>query len=257
MKSPENILETTIAIGHHKIEKSFLAKAILGFIGGAMISLGYLLYVRIAASALESFGAFSSILGAAAFPIGLIIIMMAGGELITGNMMAVSASFFAKKVTLSDLVKNWLVVTLFNVIGAIFVAFVFGHFLGLTSAGIFKQEVIEVAHAKIAASPMQAFVSGIGCNWFVGLALWLNYGAGDASGKILGIWFPVMTFVALGFQHSVANAFIIPAAIFESAATWMQFLSNFTFVYLGNIVGGAIFVSLFYYKAFHHPKEGH
>lgn len=257
MKSPENILETTIAIGHHKIEKSFLAKAILGFIGGAMISLGYLLYVRIAASALESFGAFSSILGAAAFPIGLIIILMAGGELITGNMMAVSASFFAKKVTLSDLVKNWLVVTLFNVIGAIFVAFVFGHFLGLTSAGIFKQEVIEVAHAKIAASPMQAFVSGIGCNWFVGLALWLNYGAGDASGKILGIWFPVMTFVALGFQHSVANAFIIPAAIFESAATWMQFLSNFTFVYLGNIVGGAIFVSLFYYKAFHHPKEGH
>lgn len=255
MKSPEEILNATIAIGHHKIEKSFLAKAILGFIGGAMISLGYLLYVRIAASGLETFGAFSSILGACAFPIGLIIILMAGGELITGNMMAVSATFFAKKISLKDLLLNWLTITIFNIIGAFFVAFVFGHFLGLTSSGIFKEEVIHVAQAKIAASPLQAFVSGIGCNWFVGLALWLNYGAGDASGKVLGIWFPVMTFVALGFQHSVANAFVIPAAIFEGGANWLQFIQNFTFVYAGNIIGGAVFVSLFYYLAFHHPEH--
>ncbi|MGT2933012.1 formate/nitrite transporter family protein [Streptococcus catagoni] len=255
MKSPENILQETILIGQHKIKKSMPAKAILGFIGGAMISLGYLLYVRVAASAMASFGAFSSILGACAFPIGLIIILMAGGELITGNMMAVSASFFAKKVKLSDLVKNWLIITLFNIIGALFVAYVFGHFLGLTSTGIFKKEVIEVAHAKLAASPLQAFVSGIGCNWFVGLALWLNYGATEASGKIWGIWFPVMTFVAAGFQHSVANAFIIPAAIFENAATWFDFIANFSVVYAGNIVGGAVFVSFFYFKAFYHPKE--
>lgn len=85
----------------------------------------------------------------------------------------------------------------------------------MTSAGIFKEEVIEVAHAKIAATPLQAVVSGIGCNWFVGLALWLCYGASDATGKLLGTWFPVMTFVALGFQHSVANAFVIPAAILK------------------------------------------
>ncbi|EFR44027.1 formate/nitrite transporter family protein [Streptococcus pseudoporcinus] len=252
MKNPEEIIQATIAIGQRKVEKPFLAKAILGFIGGAMISLGYLLYVRIAASGLETFGAFSSILGACAFPIGLIIILMAGGELITGNMMAVSASFFAKKIPLTKLLKNWLVITLFNVIGAIFVAYVFGHFLGLTSSGVFKEEVIHVAQAKIVASPLQAFVSGIGCNWFVGLALWLNYGASDASGKLLGIWFPVMTFVALGFQHSVANAFIIPAAIFENGATWLAFVQNFALVYAGNIVGGAVFVSLFYYKAFYH-----
>lgn len=252
MKTPEEIIESTIAIGHHKVEKTFLAKAILGFIGGAMISLGYLLYIRIVASALETFGAFSSILGACAFPVGLIIILMAGGELITGNMMAVSASFFAKKISFSDLVKNWLVITLFNVIGAFFVAYVFGHFLGLTANGIFKKEVIEVAHAKLAASPSQAFISGIGCNWFVGLALWLNYGAKEASGKLLGIWFPVMTFVALGFQHSVANAFVIPAAIFEGEASWLDFWSNFLLVYGGNIIGGAIFVSLFYFFAFHH-----
>ncbi|MDY4001581.1 formate/nitrite transporter family protein [Streptococcus sp. FT1-106] len=254
MKSPEAILETTIHIGEHKIEKTFLARAILGFIGGAMISLGYLLYVRVAASGMEVLGPLSSFIGACVFPIGLIVILMAGGELITGNMMAVSAAFFGKKVSGKDLLANWAVITLFNVLGALFVAFVFGHFLGLTSSGIYLDETVEVAHAKLAASPLQSFVSGIGCNWFVGLALWLCYGAEDATGKLLGTWFPVMTFVALGFQHSVANAFIIPAAIFEGQATWLDFIQNFVLVYLGNIIGGAGFVSLFYYLAYGHKK---
>lgn len=254
MKSPEAILETTIHIGEHKIEKTFLARAILGFIGGAMISLGYLLYVRVAASGMEVLGPLSSFIGACVFPIGLIVILMAGGELITGNMMAVSAAFFGKKVSGKDLLANWAVITLFNVLGALFVAFVFGHFLGLTSSGIYLDETVEVAHAKLAASPLQSLVSGIGCNWFVGLALWLCYGAEDATGKLLGTWFPVMTFVALGFQHSVANAFIIPAAIFEGQATWLDFIQNFVLVYLGNIIGGAGFVSLFYYLAYGHKK---
>lgn len=254
MKSPEAILETTIHIGEHKIEKTFLARAILGFIGGAMISLGYLLYVRVAASGMEVLGPLSSFIGACVFPIGLIVILMAGGELITGNMMAVSAAFFGKKVSGKDLLANWAVITLFNILGALFVAFVFGHFLGLTSSGIYLDETVEVAHAKLASSPLQSFVSGIGCNWFVGLALWLCYGAEDATGKLLGTWFPVMTFVALGFQHSVANAFIIPAAIFEGQATWLDFIQNFVLVYLGNIIGGAGFVSLFYYLAYGHKK---
>ncbi|MGT2935930.1 formate/nitrite transporter family protein [Streptococcus castoreus] len=255
MKTPEQILESTIHIGEHKVAKTFLAKAILGFIGGAMISLGYLLYVRVVASAIGTFGSFSSILGACAFPIGLIIILMAGGELITGNMMAVSAAFFAKKIKAKALLSNWLMITVFNVIGAVFVAFVFGHFLGLTSTGMFRKEVIDVAQAKIAATPLQAIVSGIGCNWFVGLALWLCYGANDATGKLLGTWFPVMTFVALGFQHSVANAFVIPAAIFEGGATWLDFILNFIFVYAGNIIGGALFVSFFYFRAYYHPER--
>lgn len=257
MKTPEEILEATIHIGEHKVEKSLLAKAILGFIGGAMISLGYLLYVRVAASGMATFGAFASFIGACLFPIGLIVILMAGGELITGNMMAVATAFFAKKVSAISLLKNWLTITIFNLLGAFFVAYVFGHFLGLTATGIFKEEVVEVAHAKLSASPLQAFVSGIGCNWFVGLSLWLCYGAKEASGKLLGIWFPVMTFVAIGFQHSVANAFIIPAAIFEQEANWMDFWANFTCVYLGNVLGGAAFVSLFYYLAYGSKSTKH
>lgn len=250
MYSPDEILEIAIHNGEHKIEKNFMQKAILAFIGGAMISLGYLLYIRITASGMETLGHFASVIGAAAFPIGLIVILLAGGELITGNMMAVAASFFAKKITLTDLLKNWAVVTLFNVIGAIFVAYFFGHFVGLTSSGHYLEETLTVAQAKLAATPAQAFVSGIGCNWFVGLSLWLCYGAKDGAGKIMGTWFPVMTFVAIGFQHSVANAFVIPAAIFEGGATWLEFLQNFVFVYAGNIVGGAVFVSLFYFLVY-------
>ncbi|SJZ58825.1 formate/nitrite transporter [Pilibacter termitis] len=255
MLSPAEILKVTVHHGRHKVDKPFVEKAILGFIGGAMISLGYLAYIRVVSSMAHEWGSFASFIGACVFPIGLIVILMAGGELITGNMMAVAAAFFAKHVKLKELLYNWLVITIFNVIGAIFVAYVFGHVVGLTEVAAFKEETILVAQAKISASPLQAMISGIGCNWFVGLALWLCYGAKDATGKFLGTWFPVMTFVAIGFQHSVANAFVIPAAIFEGGATWGQFLANFFPVYLGNIIGGAIFVGGFYYYAYRNDPK--
>jgi formate/nitrite transporter len=255
MLRPSEILNDTVHHGRHKVDKPFVEKAILGFIGGAMISLGYLAYIRVASSMIEEWGSVASFLGACVFPIGLIVILLAGGELITGNMMAVSTAWFAKHVSFVELVKNWAIITLFNVIGAIFVAYVFGHIVGLTHVGAFQKETIDLAHAKLAATPLQAFLSGIGCNWFVGLALWLSYGAKEASGKILGIWFPVMVFVAIGFQHSVANAFVIPAAIFEGAVTWMNFIENFIPVYLGNIIGGGIFVGAFYYFAYRNDPE--
>ncbi|EOL41729.1 formate/nitrite transporter [Enterococcus phoeniculicola] len=252
MLNPGEILQQSIKMGSQKIEKPLLAKLILGFIGGAMISLGYLAYIRVSASISVELPSIASLVGASVFPIGLIVILLAGGELITGNMMAVSSAFFAKKVTLMELIKNWLVITLANIVGAIFVAYFFGHFVGLTHTGAFQAQVISVAQHKVESSFLQAFVSGIGCNWFVGLALWLCYGAKDSAGKILGIWFPVMVFVAIGFQHSVANAFVIPAAIFEGGSTWMDFIQNFIPVYLGNIVGGAVFVSGFYYLSYNH-----
>ncbi|MFC4652490.1 formate/nitrite transporter family protein [Lactococcus nasutitermitis] len=246
MMNPAEILAATIHHGQEKVKRPLIEKAVLGFIGGAMISFGYLLYIRVVASVAEQLGSLASFIGASVFPIGLIVILMAGGELITSNMTAVSVSFFAKKVKFTDLVKNWLVITLFNVLGALFVAFIFGHLLGLTSAGVYKTELLNLANTKLSVSWYQAILSGIGCNWFVGLAMWMSYGAKDAAGKLLGIWFPVMAFVAIGFQHSVANAFVIPAAIFENGATWLDFIRNFLLVYSGNVLGGAILVAGFY-----------
>lgn len=106
MHTPEEIMELSIHLGTKKIHKPILAKLILGFIGGAMISLGYLAYVRVSASIPESMASLTSLVGASVFPIGLLVILLGGGELITGNMMAVAIAFMDKKVTFSQLVKN-------------------------------------------------------------------------------------------------------------------------------------------------------
>lgn len=250
MMNPSEILATTIVQGQKKVARPMMEKAVLGFLGGALISFGYLLYIRVIASVAHDWGSFSSFIGAAVFPVGLICILLGGGELITSNMTAVTASFLDKKVKLSALIQNWIWITIFNIIGAVFVAYFFGHIVGLVSDGAYKIELMNLAHAKLATNPLQTFISGIGCNWFVGLAMWMCYGAKDAAGKILAIWFPIMAFVAIGLQHSVANAFLLPAAVFENGVTWIQAIDNFGIVFLGNIVGGAIFVAAFYYLGY-------
>lgn len=250
MFTPEEILQKSIGAGVNKLKKTLVAKMILGFIGGAMISIGFLAYVRVTASIPSNLASVKALVGGAVFPIGLIVILLAGGELATGNMMAVGTSLFSKKNNWFDYFKNLAIITLFNFIGAVFVAYFFGHVAGLTHAEPFRQAVIGIAAGKTGASFWSAFVSGIGCNWLVGLAVWLSFGAKDAAGKILGIWFPIMIFVAVGFQHSIANCFIIPAAIFEGGSTWWLFIQNFVPVFLGNIVGGLVFVAGFYYLSY-------
>lgn len=255
MHTPEEILNISSETGVKKVEKSFLAKCILGFIGGAMISLGYLAYVRISAEFTGTLAGLGKLLGAAVFPIGLIVILLAGGELVTGNMMAVSAALLKKKVSFGKWLINLITITLANAAGALFVAFFFGHILELTSHGAYAQQVLSIAEHKTESGFLLCFLSGIGCNWFVGLALWLCYGAKSDTGKMLGIWFPVMTFVVIGFQHSIANLFLIPAAMFEGHFNFIILMQNFIPVFLGNYVGGGIFVSTFYYFAFMHNKK--
>lgn len=123
MKEASEILEQSIEYGVKKIEKPFLAKMILGFIGGAMISLGYLAYIRVSASIPADLASVQALVGASVFPIGLIVILLAGGELITGNMMAVACAWFDRKVSFKELAVNWLTITIANMIGAIFVAY--------------------------------------------------------------------------------------------------------------------------------------
>src|SRR5699024_4489228 len=112
--------------------------------------------------------------------------------------------------------------------------------------GPYLSQTIAVAESKINESFLMALISGIGAVRLVCLAVWLGYAAKDITGKILGIWFPIMAFVAIGFQHDVANMFIIPAAIFAGSFPWMMYLENFGAVFLGNVIGGATFVSSFY-----------
>ncbi len=248
--SPPRIAQLTVEAGTRKATLPLRSMLVLGFLGGAFISLGYLLYIRVIAGLPEEWGTFSVFLGAAVFPLGLILIIIAGGELLTGNMMAVSMAFFSRKITISRLLKNWFWITISNFIGALFVAYFFGHIAGLTEAEPYLHKTIAVAQAKINQDFWAALVSAIGCNWLVGLAVWLAYGAEDIGGKILAIWFPIMGFVAIGFQHVVANMFVIPAAIFAGSFTWADFISNFIPVFIGNAMGGSMFVALMYWVAY-------
>lgn len=253
MEERMNSLDETVSLvselGVKKVNKSLKAQIVLGFIAGAMISLGYMAYIKCVATI---DGGLGNVLGASIFPIGLLVILLAGGELITGNMTVIGTAYWTKKVTLSQLAKNWLVITLANIAGALFVALIVGTYLGTLSS--YQDVINNLAQSKAHYDPLRTFVSGIICNWFVGLGVWLNIVMKDGAGKIMGIWFPVMVFVLLGFQHSVANVFLMGISMSYGGITISQFLSNFVFSYLGNIVGGAVFVGLFYVMANSHKK---
>ncbi|WP_117149295.1 MULTISPECIES: formate/nitrite transporter family protein [Paraliobacillus] len=248
--TPQEIATYTVSSGKKKAHLSILQSSVLGFEAGAFIALGFLLYIRVTASMPVEWGGFSTFIGASLFPIGLILTLLAGGELLTGNMMAVPLSRMENKISTLQLLKNISIITLSNFIGALFVAYFFGHIVGLTETGAYLTATISLAEHKLDATFLQAFVSGIGCNWLVALAVWLSYGAKDMGGKILGIWFPTMAFVAIGFQHVVANMFLIPAAIFAGHFTWLAYLSNFVPVFLGNAIGGTLFVAAAYWTAY-------
>lgn len=247
---PQEILTVTIEKGIGKANGRFGYLSILGFLGGAFIALGYLSYIKVVGGMPHEWGSFATLLGASVFPIGLIGILIGGGELITGNMMVVSVAYFAKRVSITRLARNWIIISSTNLLGALAVAWFFGHYLGITE-GILLPETLAVAQSKVDMDFSRAVVSGIGCNWMVCMGVWLAYGAKSMSGKILGIWFPVMIFVLLGFQHVVANMFVIPAAMFAGANISMsQFFYNLCSVYLGNTLGGAVLVGGMYFMAY-------
>lgn len=247
---PEEITNITIENGIKKTKYPYLKTCILGFLAGGFVAMGYLVYIRITAPMPTQLAGLTTLIGASVFPIGLILTLLAGGELLTGNMMAVPLARIAKKLSTKRLLINWGLVTVSNFVGAIFIAYMFGHVVGLTETAPYLEKTIDIAEHKISATFLQAFISGIGCNWLVAAAVWLSYGADDMMGKIAGIWFPTMTFVAIGFQHVVANMFVIPAAIFAGHFTWLEYMNNFIPVFLGNAVGGTVFVAMAYWFAY-------
>lgn len=228
-----------------KSQLSFFRLSVLGIMAGFFIALGYLSFIRISGTMPKSWGGFSTFLGGCLFPIGLIALTFVGGELATGNMMVMTLGVLQKKISGKSLVFNWLIVLITNCIGGMIVAYFFGHIVGLTE-GAFMEKTVSVAQAKIADPPLVAFISGIGCNIFVCLAVYLGAMGKTYLGKMFGLWFPVMVFVVCGFQHVVANAFIIPAAIFSNASTiqWSDYLMNTVVVFLGNAVGGSLFLAV-------------
>ena len=252
---PDKMLNIALEAGVSKTKLSLSSILMLGFLGGAFIALGFLLDVRVIGNLPAEWGSLLNLLGGAVFPIGLMLVVLGGAELITGNMMSVSIALYARKIPLRQLLHNWFWVTLANFLGAVFIAYFFGHIVGLTETGPFLDKTVAIAQAKIDDSFFKTLISAVGCNWLVCLAIWLSYGADDVTGKILGIWFPIMAFVAIGFQHVVANMFIIPAAIFAGHFTWIDFMTNIVPTFIGNMIGGAVFVGLIYFSSYQQKQK--
>ena len=146
------------------------------------------------------------------------------------------------------MLKNWGLVYSGNFVGALFLAYVITYLTHIVHTSPYIDSVYNIAIGKTSHTFLVTFIKGIGANWLVCLAIWQGMSAKDTVGKIFAIWLPVMAFVAIGFEHSIANMYFIPLAIFEGAdITWTTFIfKNLIPATLGNIVGGALFVGLPY-----------
>jgi formate/nitrite transporter len=228
------------------------AKAVVaGFLGGAYIAFGGLVAISVSSGLKpETWGTLPTLFTGTAFALGLILVVIAGSELLTGNMALVPLAVFRRRASWRGLVGNFTWVLIGNLLGSLFVAYFLAVQTGVLTAPLPLARLTAIADAKAhTETAWQIFLRAMGCNWLVCLAVWMALAADDIAGKVLAIFFPIMAFVAIGFDHVVANMFFIPAAIFAHAPgiTWGDALNNWLFAFLGNLVGAAVFVAGFYY----------
>lgn len=256
MLSPKEIAQATVKVGVAKANKSAINLLLLGILAGAFIAFGAVGAIRM--SALFKDPGAAKFMAAAVFPVGLMLVVMAGAELFTGNNL-MTLSLMKKKITWSGLLKNWSIVYVGNLIGSLLMAWMIvesGIFGSITPTGVegksFADVALKIANGKLNLAFSAAFIRGILCNIVVVLAVWLATGAKDAIGKIFACWFPIMLFVLSGFEHSVANMFFIPVGKMMNGTFNMveMFTANIIPVTLGNIVGGAIIIPVIYYIIF-------
>ncbi|MBR6900624.1 MAG: formate/nitrite transporter family protein [Synergistaceae bacterium] len=241
-----NMKEIAVNVGIKKSEISALNQLILGILAGAFIAFGSQAANMISHSINNA--AIAKFVAGLIFPTGLILVVLAGAELFTGNCLMIIA-LLEKKITLKKLLRSWFVVYIGNLIGGILTAFLISK-SGQLNNEMLREFTIKVATNKISLSFCNAFILGLLCNWLVCLAVWLTFGATDTTGKILSIFFPIWLFIASGFEHSVANMYYIPAGIFangEGLSWCAMFMKNLLPVTLGNIIGGAGFVGFIYW----------
>lgn len=282
--------------GKYKVGLPAWNMVLRGFMSGAYIAMGgalatvcstgvafaaspeALALVPNAAAGFSSAGMGALITGAV-FPVGLIITVLTGAELFTGDAMLAPMAAFIHKISWAQVMNLWLWVYVGNLIGSIVFAYImaYGPFISVAPTGAiavtgFGMRAIGIAAFKVQYVGMMgmwsAFLKAIACNWMVNLAILLGICADDLVGKFFGIWFPIMAFVSSGFEHSIANQYFIAAGIFTrdmASATqlagvnaaqlanlnWIGFwTNNMIIVTLGNIVGGLFFVGIIYWVAF-------
>jgi formate/nitrite transporter len=260
-------------LGVRKAEAKILPMFALAVLAGAFIALGAMFATTVSAGAsgMLPYGVTRLLVGLV-FSLGLILVVVGGAELFTGNNLIVMA-WASGKVSTYALLRNWVVVYIGNFVGSIGTAILVflskQYVFGSGSVGL---SMLNIATSKVQLGFIQALVLGILCNTLVCLAVWLTYSARSTIDKIFAIVFPISAFVAASFEHSVANMYFIPIGLFiktfdpaftaaskvdVSGLTWGTFLlKNLLPVTIGNIIGGAVLVAAVYWAIFLRHSEG-
>ncbi len=263
---PREMAHRAEDIGVAKARLPVATLAVLGVLAGAFISLGAMLSTVVTAGTGLSFGV-ARVLSGVVFSLGLVLVVVGGAELFTGNNLIVMA-FASKRITPRELIRNWLIVYVANFVGALMTSLlVFWSGQFRSGTGLIGKRALEIAQTKTSLSTREAFVLGMLANALVCLAVWLCFAARSVTDKVIAIVGPITAFVAAGFEHSIANMYFIPMGIFVRtwapasfwtntglqkssfpSVTWRGFIvSNLVPVTLGNIVGGAAMVGLVYW----------
>jgi formate transporter len=268
-KQPSEIAEAAVESGTAKAHLRWDKVLVGAFLAGAYIAFGGLVAISVSSGLNpQTWGTLPTLFMGAAFTLGLILVVIAGSHLLTGNMMLVPISAMQGRISVGDVVRNLTLVLVGNVLGAMFVAYFLAIQTGVigqigsapgTVAAMTYDKLASIAASKgLHESAWQIFLRGIGCNWLVCLGVWIALAADSVGSKVLGMFFPIMAFVAMGFDHVVANMFFLPAAIFAGVPGlgWGDVLRNWLFAGVGNLVGAVVFVSTSYWYLYLRPGPG-
>jgi formate/nitrite transporter len=253
--APAQIAERVCKIGLAKVTMPVPTMIALAVLAGAFISLGALFYTVTVTTGKDAaavpFG-LVRLAGGVTFSLGLILVVVGGAELFTGNNL-IAMGWAVGCVQTGQVVRNWLWVYLGNLLGAFgTAALVWLAGVATLGDGAVGETMVQIARSKVALDPVSALARGILCNVLVCLAVWLCMGARSVADKILAVLFPISAFVACGFEHSVANMYFLPlgAALAAGSAAPLSIsgaLGNLALVTIGNILGGTVLVALVYW----------
>ncbi|MDZ8119980.1 formate/nitrite transporter family protein [Pontiella agarivorans] len=253
-----------------KANRDIISAFFLAVQAGSFIALGGAFYTLAITGSTMGFG-MTKLIGGLAFSLGLILVIVAGADLFTGDTLVVMGCL-SKKVKISRMLKGWVFVFLGNLVGSLAMLLLF-HLSGQWTdhGGVIGAKAVSIANYKVSHTFTAAFVSGMLCNILVCLAIWLCYSSRSVTDKILSIIFPITAFVAMGFEHSIANMYLIPAGLILksnpdivsqlhgadlSNLTLQGFLlNNLLPVTVGNMVGGALFVGTIYWILYLRKQE--
>jgi formate/nitrite transporter len=271
---PSEMASQAESVGVAKTKMPVSKTLVLATLAGAFIALGAVFFTTVTTASSMSYGV-TRLLGGISFSLGLVLVIVGGAELFTGNNLIIMA-WANKKVNTVQVLKNWGLVYLGNSLGAMFIVFLLLMARQyLSASGMVGMNILNIAKVKCELQFTQAIASGILCNILVCLAVWLCFSSRSISGKIISIVFPITAFVTCGFEHCIANMYFVPMAILVhgqhdatmlaliersgvnyDSVTWLNYLlNNLLPVTLGNIIGGAFLVGLVYWFVYLRNKD--